>query len=98
MVLGATPDRTFREQLRDSTVTLQPGDRIVLYTDGVTELMDRRDNEYGKGALVHETITKGHLTSARYVNVLVNKLEEHRSGFRQSDDITIVTVRMLPEK
>lgn len=43
MVLGILPDRGYEE----STIRLEPGDRLLLYTDGVSEATDAKDAEYG---------------------------------------------------
>ncbi len=47
MALGITTDTEFAS----ASVTLQPGDRLVLYTDGVTEAENAREQEYGEERL-----------------------------------------------
>jgi sigma-B regulation protein RsbU (phosphoserine phosphatase) len=39
ILLGAAPDQTFLEE----TTNLQPGDTVLLYTDGVTDTPGTRD-------------------------------------------------------
>jgi sigma-B regulation protein RsbU (phosphoserine phosphatase) len=48
MALGVTPDASYDA----TTVNLEPKERLFLYTDGVTEAFDARDNEYGEDRLL----------------------------------------------
>jgi len=47
-VFGAFPNQTFAM----GTTRLEPGDRMVLFTDGVTEASDAEDQEFGEERLV----------------------------------------------
>jgi sigma-B regulation protein RsbU (phosphoserine phosphatase) len=47
-VLGIFPDATYEA----GTATLMMGDRLVMYTDGVTEALDDVDEEFGEERLV----------------------------------------------
>jgi sigma-B regulation protein RsbU (phosphoserine phosphatase) len=47
MALGVTVDTTFPSM----SLALDPGDRLLLYTDGVTEAENRRDEDYGEPRL-----------------------------------------------
>jgi phosphoserine phosphatase RsbU/P len=47
-VFGAFPNQTFAM----GTARLEPGDRMVLFTDGVTEASDAEDQEFGEERLV----------------------------------------------
>ena len=43
IALGVVPDYAYRQ----NTITLAPGDSLILYTDGVTEAMNGNDEEFG---------------------------------------------------
>lgn len=47
-VLGVFPDWTYDHQ----TLTLNPGDRLLLFTDGVTEVRNDNDEEFGDDRLI----------------------------------------------
>ncbi len=98
LILGAANEQMFTSTLKEETITLHPGDRFVLYTDGVTELMNVKDEEFGKGRLVRTILTYGTHRSQDFLQALVSDLELHRCGHTQSDDITVVTGRRLPDE
>jgi sigma-B regulation protein RsbU (phosphoserine phosphatase) len=76
------------------TVHLQGGDVVVLFTDGVSEAMNREGNEYGEERL--ETVIRGctgcgaqELTDAIHRDIV-----EYAGGAPQSDDITMMVLRV----
>lgn len=84
--LGDSP----RASYEDSTVELQPGDVIVCFTDGVTELENERGERFTERRLrtvVQRTATQGapHVCSA-----LVDALAQFRGTRAAGDDLTLV--------
>ena len=81
---------------RPLTLTLKPGDGIVLYTDGVTEATDRRQAFYGEERLLR-TI-KG-LLGAHDAKTLIDGLFKDIAvfvdGAEQSDDITVLGFKLV---
>jgi serine phosphatase RsbU (regulator of sigma subunit)/predicted enzyme related to lactoylglutathione lyase len=71
---------------------LQPGDLLAIYTDGVSEAIDARDEEFGEGRLREALLRVRHRPAA---DVLAAVLEavQHFSGPRQFDDITLMVAR-----
>lgn len=79
-------------------ITLQAGDTILLYTDGVTEAMDVGHNLYGDERLV---VCLGKTNGASLEGLLQQVKEDiksHTTGAQQSDDITMLAVRYLGRK
>jgi sigma-B regulation protein RsbU (phosphoserine phosphatase) len=94
LILGVMPDQKFKDSLVEETVPLYPGDRILLFSDGVSELMNPVNEEFGMGRLEVWMRSNAHLWSEDAVKSLVDALEVHRAGQEQSDDITILTGRL----
>ncbi len=71
------------------TIALEPGDLVFLYTDGVTEAMDRDGQLFGDHRL-RETLTKAPPGAAAAGEAVLAAVRDHAVGRTQSDDITIL--------
>lgn len=86
-VLGVFPDWPYEQ----AEISLEPGDRLVLFTDGVTEAANIHDEEFGEERLIQ-------LTSAlrdRGAHELKNRILQTVASFtggRAQDDATLVVV------
>ena len=89
LLLGVVPSPT----LVDVELTLQPGDSIVLYTDGVTEA--RRDKElFGELRLLDELRALAGLDADGIAAGLDDAVRTFQDG--ASDDVAIVVVQVRP--
>jgi sigma-B regulation protein RsbU (phosphoserine phosphatase) len=92
IILGAFGDAKFTE----NTITLEPNDSIVLYTDGVNESMNSEHKQLGTDVLEHHL----QLLVKRNVPKLItegifNLVKQHAQDCPQSDDITVLTISYL---
>jgi len=85
--LGIMPDREYG----DAEAQLAPGDRLVLYTDGLTEAMDTGDQEFGEPRLVALGIRNVALSAAELLKTIMNEVSSFSGGSFQ-DDFTLVVV------
>jgi serine phosphatase RsbU (regulator of sigma subunit) len=94
LVLGFLPDQKYDQQ----TTTLQPGDVLVLYTDGITEARTPDEEEagetlFGEDRLVR-VIEENAILSAREIQAaILNAVSEHTKNTPQGDDITLVVIK-----
>jgi serine phosphatase RsbU (regulator of sigma subunit) len=90
--IGLISEATFES----NRVQMEPGDTLVLFTDGVTEAEDRERNLFGDDRLREELdgMADGRPLSAIQEHVF-SAVERFSAGTRQSDDITLVLVRYL---
>ena len=77
---------------RASTLMLEPGDELLLYTDGVNEAFDPHGEQYGEERL--EAFLGAHATLHPHalVDVLGTELHTWADGADQSDDITMLVL------
>ncbi len=88
IALGLIPDLDYDNK----SVTLAPGDLIVMYTDGVTEAFDEEGNQFGTQRL-QEVFAGAEPTDVQAANRSVFEAVEKFAGDTpQSDDITCVTL------
>ena len=79
-------------EYEQKTVVLAPGDTALLYTDGVTEAMNRDDEEFGVERL-KTTFSQAPPTDPRQANDEVFRaVHEFVGDTLQSDDITCLTL------
>jgi sigma-B regulation protein RsbU (phosphoserine phosphatase) len=90
--IGLLEDAEFKEE----TIALQPEDIIVLYTDGVTEAMNRRSEQYGRENLAALVKQSQELDARDLVAAIRQDLREFVGGQRLTDDTTIIVARFTP--
>jgi phosphoserine phosphatase RsbU/P len=88
LVLGAMPGVKFPTH----TVQLLRGDRLVLYTDGVTEAFNAADEAFGTQRLVDEVHVHGGGTPAALVERICQSVTSFAGAAPQSDDITLTVL------
>lgn len=92
MVLGIDPAATYSH----SVVDLRPGDVLAFLTDGVVEAMNYQGEAYGR-ARFHESLKRhGGLEAAQMAAQLVWDVRRFKGLAAQSDDLTLVVVRVKP--
>jgi sigma-B regulation protein RsbU (phosphoserine phosphatase) len=90
-VLGVLPEVALEER----QITLEPSDILSLYTDGVTEPIDRNGEEFGEERLAAVLRTSHHLPCSEIV-VRTHAAVWDFAGQRvQFDDYTLVTLKRL---
>ena len=88
------PDETlFRRSISLEKVRLKKDDMLVIYTDGVTEAMNEKREQYGEDRLVQMVKDHGQLSPNEFVAKLDGDLKIFTAGFPQSDDITVVAIK-----
>jgi phosphoserine phosphatase RsbU/P len=88
MPVGLMPGAVFELGHRD----LEPGDRIVLYTDGVTEAQNEAGDFFGRRRL-REAVTGAGNANCRELHAAIQKaILDFTAGAEQADDLTLVVV------
>ena len=77
------------------TVRLEPGDTIIIFSDGVSEALNSAGEEFGDDRLLAVVEHAGKQPAAEIVDRLVAAVREFTRGAPQSDDITAMAVRYL---
>jgi sigma-B regulation protein RsbU (phosphoserine phosphatase) len=94
IALGFDKGPVFNRTVREQKVQLLPGDRVLMYTDGVVEAMNEEREEWSDEKLDEFMLQNAKLPSKEYVRLLVKALDDHKGGAEQHDDITIMTFRV----
>ena len=84
-----------RQCYQQGSFPLEPGDLVVLFTDGVSESMNARDEEWGEDRLI-ELAKSCHGQSAfEAMTRILAAAEAFAAGASQHDDMTLVVLRVL---
>jgi sigma-B regulation protein RsbU (phosphoserine phosphatase) len=87
--LGITPEATFPS----AEVTLQPGDTLVLFTDGVVEAFNAAGEEFSDNRWLNIIRGLPNLNAQQTLQFLMKSVEDFVGATRQSDDITCLVLR-----
>jgi phosphoserine phosphatase RsbU/P len=86
-VLGVFDDVEYQE----GTISLEAGDRLVLFTDGLSEAVNDLGEEFGENRIIANLKGASNLSAEEVRNVLFNAVDEF-SGGRLQDDATMMIV------
>jgi sigma-B regulation protein RsbU (phosphoserine phosphatase) len=75
-----------------NTVTLNPGETIVLYTDGVTEAMNNEGEQFGLERMREVFANSAPKDSDEATRTIFDAVSAFADGAAQSDDITCLTL------
>jgi sigma-B regulation protein RsbU (phosphoserine phosphatase) len=90
--LGIVPEADFGS----GTVVLQPGDTIVVYSDGLTDAQNPADEMFGDARLEQAVLNSGDRTTAEVLDDLRTGTSRHMGGKEPIDDMTVVIFRFDP--
>jgi serine phosphatase RsbU (regulator of sigma subunit) len=91
MILGVLPDAVDPEGTLD--VDLDPGDRVVLYTDGITDAFDARVEMLGVPGVQKFVCETSLLPFAEMKQGILDRVAAWREG-PPSDDVSLVLVEV----
>ncbi len=79
----------------EGNVKLNPGDSVILFTDGVSEAMDKNGIDYTEERLEAFIKTLQGKSASSTLESIKNEIQRYASGAPQSDDITLVVFRAV---
>jgi serine phosphatase RsbU (regulator of sigma subunit) len=81
---------------QNHSVELRRGDRLILYTDGITEAFNTSNQPYGEERLVAEIKAHGDEAAGMLVDRICRSVTLFADGAAQSDDITLAVLARSP--
>jgi phosphoserine phosphatase RsbU/P len=91
-VLGLLPGAQFTSE----TLSFEPGETLVLFSDGVTEAFDPSQELFEEERVLEQLAREPGTTAAETVASLFGAVQRHAAGAPQSDDLTILAVHRRP--
>jgi len=93
LVVGVMPGIDYEE----GTFSLDTGDDLVLYTDGVTEATNGEEEMFGEERLEELLVAHRHKSARDIEEQVYTEIRDFAAGAAQADDLTMVVVKRFDE-
>ena len=89
-VVGLLPNAPYTEQ----SLTLEPGDLLILYTDGISEAMTNDDEEWGEERMIASATAVRNKSAADVLKAMFADADQFTAGAPQHDDMTLLVLQL----
>jgi sigma-B regulation protein RsbU (phosphoserine phosphatase) len=90
MLLGVLPDVRYES----ATIELAADDLLILFSDGVSEAMNRRQRLFRSDGIIDAVLDRRHASASEVLQAIWDTLESHLQGGSEPDDRTLLVVKM----
>ncbi len=91
LLLGMIPNMSYEKE----RMQLRPGDWMIMFTDGISEAFNANDEEFGEKRIEAFIRDNCHTSAEMMKEKLISAVKEFTAGVPQSDDITMIVVKVL---
>jgi serine phosphatase RsbU (regulator of sigma subunit)/pSer/pThr/pTyr-binding forkhead associated (FHA) protein len=91
LVLGVLPDNS--KNVAEAEVALEPGDQVLLYTDGVPEAMNTEGKPFTLDRLEGVLTSNGGLAPPKVLDAVEQAVARHVKTAEPHDDVTLIAIR-----
>ncbi|MFA5688253.1 MAG: GAF domain-containing SpoIIE family protein phosphatase [Kiritimatiellales bacterium] len=92
IAIGLADSEIFNTAIEDVCVQLEPGDTVVLFTDGINEALDNKNKEWGINRLKQVIDQRADDGVDQLIQTIREQLARHVGAQPQYDDMTLVAV------
>lgn len=93
LMLGVSPDPSFEQQ----SVKMEPGDAMLLYTDGLVECRNPQGELFGRERLAQAFAQIGEAPPEQVVDHITRRLDQFRQENPPDDDMTCIAMQVRSE-
>jgi len=86
--IGISKDTTYEEK----TLSIEPGDKLLLYTDGITEIKNYDGDEYGEQRLAKFIMNNSHNNGDNFCESLLNEVKSFAPLENRLDDVAFLNI------
>ena len=94
IAIGLDKGLIFNRTLEESEIEINTNDIFVFYTDGYSEAMDKKRNEFGEQRLIDIVNRNRHLQAGAIIAQIQKAITEFTGDVPQHDDMTMVIVKI----
>uniref|UniRef100_A0A7V4XQR9 GAF domain-containing protein n=1 Tax=Acidobacterium capsulatum TaxID=33075 RepID=A0A7V4XQR9_9BACT len=92
-VVGLLPKAQYTEQ----RIPLEAGDLLLLYTDGISEAMTAREEEWGEERMIEAAREAARGSAAQILGAILQAADRFTAGAPQHDDMTLLVLKCEAE-
>lgn len=93
---GGVPLGMFRDtRYHEYYLNIEPGEILMLYTDGVTESVNAKGEEFGRERLAQSVVASRHLPARELITAVQKDVLEWTEGLGATDDATFLVIKAL---
>jgi serine phosphatase RsbU (regulator of sigma subunit) len=92
--IGIYPDRSYQT----STITLNDGDQVFIYTDGLTDTVDENGLKFTVDVLKYNLMGTWFFSANQVVEKIIKSIEHFRGKTNPVDDLTILNLKYTPNE
>jgi sigma-B regulation protein RsbU (phosphoserine phosphatase) len=81
-------------QYEETRFQLQPGDKIIFYTDGIVEAMNTQEEMFGFDRLLEVVQNSASMSADALLQEINDRVNEFVDGFAQHDDLTVIVINV----
>ena len=79
----------------EGKITLEPGCVMAIYSDGITESMNEREEEFGEKRFAEVVTACANESSESIIQHILNAVEKHVGNMLQMDDMTLLIIKRV---
>lgn len=92
LAAGIDEGPVFKRTVKDHRFRMEPGDILLLYTDGIIECEDSRGDEYGLERLSSVLVENSGRSAQELIDAIMADVADFSQGATQTDDITLIAI------
>ena len=92
LAVGVDKGSVFERAVKDHQFTMEPGDILILYTDGLIEALNREGEEYGIERFEKSLEDAEGLSAPEILDSILSDNEKFTKGTHAVDDITLIAL------
>lgn len=91
LIVGIAPSVSYDE----ATISLNTNDILIVFSDGITEAMNKDEEEFDEPRLIELIKASKGKSSEELIDLIFNEVNNFSKGQPQSDDMTIVIIKKV---
>ena len=98
MAIGIDSGELFDANIQEIAISLEAGDLLLLYTDGVTEAQNTQQQEFGRENLKNALCTSAESGAQKTVENIILHINRFKGDAAAYDDITLIAIQREPSR